>query len=358
MKSRSASKIKSKHEGPALRASSVSGRVGIIAPSSKVPQIELKLGAEKIRESGFQVSVHPQCKKGDLFFAGTDEERASAFLEYAENPQYSVLWCARGGSGAIRVLPWLDRWTARGRIPAHKLLIGYSDSTVLMEYVRKNWGWSILHAPMPSMRKFSLLDSKDWLATENWMRKQNAPAPWAQHQLEFWSSPPRKAISGMLLGGNLTVWCGLSGTPYQPCPGRSLLFFEDIDEGLYRIDRMVQQQILSGAWDQIQGIVLGNFLNCRDHAPLVLKNHPDSENRVRILTTPVPEELKPLRKTFTQEQGLRKIWSDVGQRLGIPVAYGLPVGHGPGVSPLPLGARYRLHTAGRLELVKWEWLQV
>jgi muramoyltetrapeptide carboxypeptidase len=331
------------------------GRIGIVAPSSKVPQVELKLGVTKLRQAGFQVDVHAQCKKSHLFFAGTDEERSSALIEYAENPHYSVIWCARGGSGAIRLLPWLDQWTARSKKPSHKLLIGYSDSTVIMEYVRKRWGWSILHAPMPSMRKFSLLDAPDWLALESWIQKKPSLHPWSQKKLKFWAQPRKQMISGTLLGGNLTVWCGLTGTPYQPRPGRNLLFFEDVDESLYRIDRMVQQQILSGAWDQVQAIVLGNFMNCRDHAPSVLRGEPSAEVMNRVLTTPSTEELKPLRKTFSQEQGLQKIWSDVGQRLGIPVAYGLPVGHGPEVSPLPLGAQYRLHPEGYLELVKWNW---
>ncbi len=332
-------------------------RIGIVAPSSKVPQVELKLGVEKIREAGFEVSVHSQCKKSHLFFAGTDEERSSALIEYAKDPEISVIWCARGGSGAIRILPWLDQWSPRGQTPTRKLMIGYSDSTALMEYARKNWGWSILHAPMPSMRKFSLLDPEDWSALESWIQQKKTSAPWQHQKLEYWSHPPRRSVSGTLLGGNLTVWSGLMGTPYESDPGRSLLFFEDIDEGLYRIDRMLQQQILSGAWDQVQAIVLGNFLNCRDHAPLVLKRHPELGIRARVLNSPAPEELKPLRKTFAQEQGLRKIWSDVGQRLRVPVAFGLPVGHGPEVSPLPLGARYRLSPEGYLELVQWDWLK-
>ncbi len=333
------------------------GQIGIVAPSSKVPQVELNLGVKKIRDSGFQVRVHPQCKKSHLFFAGKDEERTSAFLDYAKDPEISVIWCARGGSGAIRLLPELDRWRPSQRTPQRKLLIGYSDSTVLMEYVRQRWGWSILHAPMPSMRKFSILDSADWLAVVSWIQKKQAHAPWKEQKLEFWSLPPKKPLSGLLLGGNLTVWNGLLGTPYQPRPGKSLLFFEDIDESLYRIDRMVQQQILSGAWDRIQGIVLGNFMNCRDHAPLVLKSHLQSGSSLRVLTQPEPEELKPLRRTFPEKQGLRKIWSEVGQRLKVPVAFGLPVGHGPEMSPLPLGAGYRLHPQGQLELMQWDWFQ-
>jgi muramoyltetrapeptide carboxypeptidase len=318
--------------------------------------VELKLGVEKIRSHGFRVSVHPQCKKSDLFFAGTDEERSSAFFEYAMSDEYSALWCARGGSGAIRLLPFLKTFAAQRGIPPKKLLIGYSDATVLMEYVRRHWGWSILHAPMPSMRKFPLISDLDWSALTQWVDQRPSSAPWQDVRLSFWVNPPQAPIQGDLLGGNLTVWNGLLGTPYAPRPGKSLLFFEDVDENLYRIDRMLQQQVLSGAWDQVKALVLGNFLNCRDYAPLVLKASPSSRSMKRVLTTPTPQELKPLRKSFAEQEALKKIWSDVGHRLGVPVAFGLPVGHGPEVSPLPLGASYRLSPQGRLELLKWDWL--
>ena len=331
------------------------GSIGIVAPSAKVPKVELDLGVAKIKAAGFEVHTHPQCRKSHLFFAGTDEERASALMDYAKNPDVSVIWCARGGSGAIRVLPLLDRWRPASRGRSRKLLIGYSDATALMDYVHRKWGWSILHAPMPSMRKFSILENADWAAIQSWIRKEHATAPWGGLKLEFWSRAPKKSVSGPLVGGNLTVWNGLLGTPYAPKPGKSLLFFEDIDEAHYRIDRMVQQQILSGAWDQVRAIVLGNFLNCRDYAPSVLKSQPNAESLSRLLSAPEPEELQPLRATLEQKEGLRKIWTDVGQRLGIPVAFGLPVGHGPEVSPLPLGADYRLTPKGILELVNWDW---
>src|SRR4051812_48440513 len=84
-------------------------RIGVIAPSGKVARIELDIGIAKLRSEGFSVTVHSQCKKSHLFFAGTDEERAEAFFEFARSPEIDILWCARGGSGAIRILPLLEK---------------------------------------------------------------------------------------------------------------------------------------------------------------------------------------------------------------------------------------------------------
>jgi muramoyltetrapeptide carboxypeptidase len=331
-------------------------KIGIVAPSSKIPSVELKLGIKKIQQEGFSVRAHPQCKKSHLFFAGTDEERVSAFLEFAYDPDIEVVWCARGGHGALRLLPLIEKSFLTRGAPPRKLLVGYSDITALMEYVRKKWGWQTLHAPMPSMRKFSILDPADWRALSSWIQRKTVEAPWEKKTLQFWTHPPQEAIEATLVGGNLTVWNCMLGTPFQASAKDSILFLEDVDESLYRIDRMLQQLLLSESLKGIRGIVLGNFLNCRDGAPLVLKKAPPEKNRFKHLTSPKPKDLKPLRKVMKEKPVLQEIFSRVGRELGIPVAYGLPVGHGPEVSPLPLGAHYRLTPSGHLELVNWDWL--
>ena len=333
-------------------------KVGIVAPSSRVPRVELKLGAKKILDEGFDVAIHPQCWKGHSFFAGTDEQRAKAFFEVAKDPNLSIVWVARGGSGALRILPLLEKMAkTRGAPKQKKLFIGYSDTTVLMEYARKEWGWSILHGPMPSMRRFSILPEADWVALRGWIRGKPSPTPWASRRLQFWHKKPTSAVEAPVVGGNLTVWANALGTPYEPNAKGCFLFLEDVDEALYRIDRTLQQLILSGSLNGIRGILLGNFLNCKETVPLVLKRAPSKAQFTNVLAAPQPDDLQPLRRRFKEISALKRIFSEVGQILGVPVAYGLPVGHGPEVSPLPLGARYRLTPEGRLQLLNWDWLK-
>jgi muramoyltetrapeptide carboxypeptidase len=331
-------------------------KIGIIAPSAPVPLIELKLGVDRIKKAGFSVIVHPQCRKKHLFFAGTDSERASAFFEYAQNPEISALWCGRGGYGAVRLLPILEKYTQEKGIPPKKLLVSYSDGTALMEYVRKVWGWSTLHAPMPGLRKFSLLPDQDWDAMANWIQGKQAVSPWEKKKLTYWTAPPQVEIRAPLVGGNLTVWNSLVGTRFEAKGQDRILFLEDVDESLYRIDRVLQQLTLSQNLNGVKAIVLGNFLNCRDYSPSVLKEFPSPKSRNRVLHSPKPGELKPLRKVYPELKVLKQIFREIGEKLQIPVAYGLPVGHGPEVSPLPLGADYRLLPTGQLELLKWDWM--
>jgi muramoyltetrapeptide carboxypeptidase len=330
--------------------------IGIVAPSAKVPKIELKLGLEKLRAEGFAVDVHPQCAKSHLFFAGTDEQRAQGFFDFAQSSKYSVIWCARGGHGAIRVLPILERMALEQGLPGKKLLIGYSDSTALMEYVRCEWGWSILHAPMPSMRTFSILDEQDWAALKSWIQGDIIAPPWALTPLSFWTPAPKSSLVAPLIGGNLTVWNCLLGTRFQGRADGCMLFLEDVHEPLYRIDRMLQQLLISGSLNNVRAIVLGNFMDCKDSVPSVLKSAPTAKNKMRMLTAAKPSELQPLRKPMAEKKLLKELFSELGAHLQIPVLYGLPVGHGPEISPLPLGAMYRLTPQARLELVSWSWL--
>lgn len=335
-------------------------RVGIIAPSSKVPDVEFEMGVQRIREAGLEAAVHPNTSKGHLFFAGTDSERAQALWEMALDPDLPVLWSARGGYGSARILPILDALAKKRRkTPPRKLLAGFSDSTALLEYVRTRWGWSTLHAPMPGLRQFCALPESEWRPLLALIQGERAELPWEGRPLEFIGSAPRKAVSAPLVGGNLSVWTSLIGTPYACNARGKIVFFEDVDENLYRVDRMVQQVLTSGSLKGARAVVLGNFTGCRDTVPRVLASMPPSDPALRekAIREPDPAQLVPLRQTMEPSQALAAIFSEITERLGIPVAAGLPVGHGPGKAPLPLGARYELSRRGELRLLDWNWLR-
>jgi muramoyltetrapeptide carboxypeptidase len=337
-------------------------QIGVVAPSSKLPMIEFRMGLDKLREAGMNPIVHPQCKKNHLFFAGTDEERAQAFFEYAVDPRFSVVWAARGGYGAARLLPYLEEYTAERGIPDRKLLLGYSDATAHQEYVRNRWGWATMHAPMPAMRKFCIQKRDEWDSLLRFVyggtEGKAAKAPWEKKPLKFINGAPKAPIQAELTGGNLAVWTSLIGTPFAPQSKGKMLFLEDVDEPLYRIDRMLHQLAQAGAFKEVKAILLGNFLNCRDTVARVLAVEPKNEASMkRMLNDPKPEELKPLRKKLDERRGLRDIFGELGDRLGIPVAEGMPVGHGPEIAALPLGADYRLDRRGQLRLVSWAWME-
>lgn len=336
-------------------------RIGVVGPSFKIPEVEFKMGLEQMEAAGFSATVHKQCRKSSRYFAGTDEERARAFFEFAIDPRFAVLWCGRGGYGAARILPLLEKMAADRGVPERKLLVGYSDATALIEFVRTRWGWETLHGPMPGMRKFCAQTQAEWKSLQSFVRgpsaDKRAPAPWEKKKLAFVGKKPAHSIEGQVVGGNLTVWTSLLGTSYAPMPKDKILFFEDTDESLYRLDRMCQQLWMAGGLKGARAIVLGNFQNCKDAIARVLAAPPKKPKDLkRMLFDPRPKELVPLRAKLDADKEIHRIFKEVADRVGIPVAYGLPVGHGPGIASLPLGAEYKLGRDGSLSLTRWKWL--
>ncbi|MGB7158720.1 MAG: LD-carboxypeptidase [Tepidisphaeraceae bacterium] len=318
-------------------------RVGLFAASSVVPMVEFERGVSHLRASGFEPVVHEQVPKQHFTFAGADDERAAALYAQANDSTLPVLWAARGGYGAARLLPLLEELTVRCGIPQKKLLVGYSDVTVLHEFVRARWGWSTLHAPMPAAANFATLDAEEYAAIVAYVKGRPADAPWAHHALSWMTNAPGAPIHGELVGGNLSLWQSLAGTPWQPSGAGKILFLEDLGEPYYRIDRMVTQIAQAGMLNGAAAIVLGDFCDCKDEDNQCLASADGTDK-------------KSLRRTYDEREAFEEIFGTVGRRMGVPVAYGLPVGHGPHFAPLPLGAQYVLQTDGTLNLEKWDWI--
>ncbi len=314
-------------------------KIAIVAASSVVPEEQLLRGADRLRAEGFDVSVDPQCLAQHFTYAGEDAGRAQAFWGAANDPSVDVIWAARGGYGAARLLPILDELTAAQGVPPRKLLVGYSDVTVLHEFVRAKWGWATLHAPMPASANFGAYDAVWWKALIDLVNQKHPGPAWGKSPLTWIASPPGTPIAGQLIGGNLALWASAIGTPSSPTPAsEKILFLEDVGERFYRIDRMITQVRQAGLLEGALAIVLGDFTDCSDDPPRMIRSSDGIE--------------APLRPKYEWADALREIFAT----LGLPVAVGLPVGHGPGFAPLPLGARYRLDGAGAFELTAWSWL--
>ena len=88
-------------------------RIGIYAASSIVPIAELELGTSLLKDYGFEVTIHPQVRKQEFMYPGTDEERAAALYDFACDDNIDILWAARGGYGAGRLTPILEEMTKK-----------------------------------------------------------------------------------------------------------------------------------------------------------------------------------------------------------------------------------------------------
>ncbi|MCC7442083.1 MAG: LD-carboxypeptidase [Bdellovibrionales bacterium] len=327
--------------------------VRVVAPSSALGRVELDLGLARMRAAGWRADADPRCRKVWMFYAGTDAERAQAFVDAAWDASVEVVWAARGGYGAQRLLPLLEKATAERGLPPRKLYVGYSDSTALFDFLRVRWGWAVVHGPMPALLDFGGQNTKEWA----WLRglvEQGVSTPIVApaRAMKFLGSAPAAPVRGRLSGGNLTVWASLSGTPFAAPRGQSeeILFWEDITESLSRIDRMVHQALQTGRLAATRALVLGEFVECHDGVPMVLAKAPSAGRKA----VKAPAK-KPLRPKVSDAKGIREIFGELGSRLGIPVALGFPSGHGARNLALPLGAQVELTPRGELRVAEWDW---
>lgn len=335
--------------------------VGVIAPSSVVPPVELAIGLEHLESLGFHVQVHPQVKKKHLFFAGTDEERAQAILDYAFHPEIDLLWCARGGYGAQRLLPLLEEKTLQKGIPEQKLLVGFSDITALMEFVRTKWQWATLHAPMVANQRFSTLPKKEWSTLISLIETGKLDRANQSISLKILHIPksmdPIQEIRGQIVGGNLAVWGALYGTPYQPITQQKILFFEDISETPSKIDRMIQQLAQAGAFHKVKAIILGDFVNCEDQPPSGLIEIKSDAALKKALKHPKKNQLAPVRPRLSQKVAFASLFKEISERFNVPIFSEFPSGHGSKQSPIPLGSETEIivQKAPIIQWMHWSW---
>src|SRR5687768_6084898 len=165
--------------------------------------------------------------------------------------------------------------------PPRKLLVGYSDVTVLHEFVRRRWNWPTLHAPMPAA-DLSAIKPEEWHATVELVKRNRTPIPYERPSMQFITDRPAASIAGELIGGNLSLWQSLMGTPWQPDVRGKILFLEDLSEPFYRIDRMFTHVVQSGGLDGAAAIELGDFTDCKDESHQVLKPPATEEERGKL----------------------------------------------------------------------------
>jgi muramoyltetrapeptide carboxypeptidase len=333
-------------------------RIGIVATSSVIPKSEFEAGLAFLKQEGFQIEVHESVLGEYYFYPASDEDRARALIEYSSRPDLDVIWCGRGGYGATHLIPYLDRWkkSLRGKKPLKKTLLGFSDITALLEWYRTELGWETIHAPMPSLRTFPVLNPAEWKAIKNLLRfslKLEPAKPFAHSLKPVYLPKSFKAETAPIVGGNLSVWNALLGTPHQGSVRGKFLFLEEIQENLARINRMTHHLEQAGGLKGCKGIILGDFMDCKDSVPLFLSRGPkENESRELFLRSPPKDAMSPLRNTIPPEDGLNFIFQSLGKRLELPVFSGLPVGHGPHFFPLYLGKKHELKRSGVFRIAK------
>ena len=286
--------------------------IGMITPGSYISDESLEKAVNNALKLGFKVKMgkHIRARRG--FNAGTDQQRLDDLHLMFSDDTVGGIWCARGGYGCSRLLPFID-YKLISRNP--KALIGYSDVTALLNAIYHKTGLIGFHGPVGASELTPYTETQFRAV----VMEGKAPyaIPLSEDNMEKEDGAYRTytiktgKAKGILIGGNLSLLAALAGTEYLPDAKGKLVFMEDIGEKPYRIDRMLTQ--LRQAWglNQAAGIAMGIYADCQ------------------------PREGEP---SLSLEETVR----DRTENLDIPAIYGLSFGHIDDQCTLPVGIEAEL----------------
>jgi muramoyltetrapeptide carboxypeptidase len=276
--------------------------VRVIAPSSPFEPAQLERGLAVLRD---RLGLVPRTR-ADLaaragYLAGDDARRLDEWREAVADLEARAIFCARGGYGAMRLLPGLEPGPLLDR---PKLLVGFSDICAIHGWLNRA-GLATVHgpvvtqlgrAPEAAVAHLEALLLRTALPAD----VRGAPAPGAGLAGTATIRPGRAA--GPLVGGSLALLAHLCGTPYLPPLQGVILLLEDVAEKPYRLDRYFTQLRLAGALAGVTAVAIGQVTGCDDD-------------------------------TLRGADVLRELVAG----LGVPAIEGIPAGHQDANFAVPLG---------------------
>jgi muramoyltetrapeptide carboxypeptidase len=292
-------------------------RVALVAPAGPLRgEEELARAVENARSFGWEpvVGAHALARAG--YFAGHDCARAADLDAALRDPSVDAVWCLRGGYGAMRLLEAVDLGALCAR---PRPLIGYSDVTALhcsaAAHAATRGETIVTYHAQTARAEFTPFtrDSFVRALVTGGDPCGHAPAARALRPGSAW---------GRLAGGNLALLAALVGTRHAPRFDGAIVVLEDVNEPVYRIDRMLRQLLLAGTFTGCRAIVFGQCTDCPE----------ESDDGARSLDDVVAE---------------------VADVLRIPALVGVPVGHVADQWALPLGARAELDAVALTLCVDW-----
>ena len=274
-------------------------KIGVFSPSSYVERDDIDTAKALMEKRGVEVFIHPQTFARNNQSAGTHHEKIDALHSLYSDSSIDVIWAAGGGNRALHIVDYLDYDLIRA---SAKPMIGFSDVTALLNAISVKSGVANIHGPVfKNLSKFREIDS---------LFSDSYAMPFKGSTIINGGS-----ANGVLYGGNLSVFQYLPETLGMDFLDGALLFLEDCNEELSRIDRMFLHLKRTGVLERLNGLILGEFTDLADSA-------------------------RPF--GFTLEDIVR----EHADGLDIPIVMQTPFGHGKNLLPLPVGLMGKMDKNG------------
>lgn len=293
----------------------VGDTVGLIAPAGVFEPKYIEVVKQYLKELGLKAKLGAHILDRYGYLAGKDADRAADVNAMFSDRSVKAIITVRGGWGCNRILPLLNYPLIRSH---PKIIMGYSDITSLLLAINARSQMITFHGPVATSTwsPFMLDYLKRILFDGEAVTMQNINTS----EVRVEAIAPGKA-RGKLVGGNLSVLSAMVGSPYLPSWYKSILFVEDTNEDIYRVDRMLTQLKNAGILNQISGFIFGQCTDCS------LGDEP----------------------SFT----LMQVLQDHILPLSIPAWYGSMIGHIKDKFILPIGLEVEIDAdTGTIELLE------
>lgn len=295
--------------------------VDVVAPGFCPTDDEVEAGIQFLESWGLVPRLPEDLFGADVIASNTDTKRLKHLSRALLAKDSSAVWCLRGGYGAIRLVPGLLKLKKPAR---SKVVLGISDVTTIQLFLDLKWNWPSLQAP--------LLDRLGRTVNAALVR-EGKPRP-IDAQVEelrrivfgetstvlfeglrehtgliIPKSKKTAHVRGKMGGGNLVTYASAIGTKLHPSSAGQILYFEDIGERGYRVDRLLEQLVQTGVVSsKTKAVAFGEF--------------------VGGLETDGSSKITGVIDRFAREWAFKN---------KVPVFTGIASGHGPNQRVVPMG---------------------
>ncbi len=226
--------------------------IGIAAPASPFDRHVFLKGVHAIEQMGFKVFFRKDIFDQNRYFAGTDQRRADEFMELMTDRNIAAVMFARGGYGSQRVIPLLKADLLRQHA---KPVLGFSDVTALLAFLRQSAGVPTFYAPVVTQ----LGREPHSMTMDSLSRALTTAGPLGAIASSGARCMKPGNARGPLVGGCLSLINSSMGTQYELDTSGAILFIEEVGEKVYVLDRMLTQLKNSGAIAKANAVVFGSL---------------------------------------------------------------------------------------------------
>ena len=231
------------------------GTIGLIAPAGPAT-LDVEKAGQWMRARGYDLRIFPGVYERDGYLAGSDQSRLDDLHRAFADPHIDAIFCLRGGYGTPRLLDRLDFDLLRHN---PKPFVGYSDITALHLAISRYSGFVTFHGPMLNADLLGDKQPPTESSLLSMLRGDLGAGSVLAHPMAYPLTTIAPGIAcGRLLGGNLSMIAAVMGTPFEIDAEGIILLIEDVNEPIYRIDRLLTHLHLAGKLAQVAGVLVGD----------------------------------------------------------------------------------------------------